>query len=148
MVGYYFPVEYVESLFRLHTEEVSHLEDRFDAKTGEKIAPLKVIDCFEEEYYEIDGEEVADWELMDVLADKLGCVWSSMSKDDVECVAFGVSLPTSERGEDLGRLTVSESFLYEDVCDAEDNLEDLAEKLGDLGLDVDAPQVFIAGSVN
>src|SRR5271155_695690 len=61
-------------------EGTFHMEDRFDPKTGAKLAPVQIWDkkpkTKTETWWEIDGEHFQDWEdetMTQVFEEKLGC---------------------------------------------------------------------------
>lgn len=153
-IGYKISGEFLPDSMRKITEEKSHMEDRFDPKTGKKLAPVKVID--EEgglECFLVDGTELEDmYSLAEALSEKLGC--------EVECehgysgedftITFSVNLPrTGQDDGDWGRVSVGSSILFEEVISnkARAAVEKLGADLKALGIDPGPAKIMIGSSV-
>jgi hypothetical protein len=54
-IGYEFDAEGLSKFFLIKVPEVSHMEERFDPKTGKPVAPVKVVDRAAGEAFQIPG---------------------------------------------------------------------------------------------
>jgi len=153
-IGYKISGEDLPDSMRKLTEEKSHMEDRFDPKTGKKLAPAKVVD--EEgglECFLLDGKEIEDtYELAEALADKLGC--------DVDCehgysgedfsITFSLQLERTDEDDcDWGRVAIGSSILFDEATSAKARaaLKKLGKDLKKLGIDPGPAKIMIGSSV-
>lgn len=60
LVGWRVKTKDILEPFKKETPEISHMEDRYNEKTGKKIHPVKIIDQFRETFYEFNGEKYED----------------------------------------------------------------------------------------
>ena len=163
-VGYIIPEDELTRVFGKTTPKKSHLEDRFDPKTGKKLAPVEVVD--ENSYTTIvyKGEEIEDGEseLADLIREDLddivatGCqVWphgSSMSGE--MSYVFGPDLkklykPYDEdgiSGDDTITATGSIPFALLTECGSA--LGVIRKALVELGLKPGEPMVLLAGWIS
>jgi len=142
-----------DSMFRI-TEQKSHMEDRFDPRSGKKIAPVRVIDEEGgEETYILDGKEHEDTcELAEALAEKFGC--------DVDCergyggddFSMSFTLRLERTGEDdngWGNVAVGSSILFDVATSAKARaaMKKLGKDLKKLGIDPGPAKIMIGSSV-
>jgi hypothetical protein len=87
VIGFVAEAEDVLKPFEVEVDEKSHLEDRFDSKTGKKLAPAKVIDVEAGTEYEVDGKSFDDREeVFDYLCKRTGAVWNMLVDDGETCL--------------------------------------------------------------
>jgi hypothetical protein len=82
VVGFVVPEEDFLKPLKVYKKEESHLEDRFDPKTGKKLKPQKVVDQEARWVYEFEGGTYEDnqtelglntWDLLDAIGKKFKC---------------------------------------------------------------------------
>jgi hypothetical protein len=161
-VGFKIPIEDLKKPFQhkkeTHEEGSFHMEDRFDPKTGAKLAPVKVWDkkpeTQTEHWWVIDGERFDDWEgepMAGFFAKKLECrvdyYWQAYGDD----WGYGFYLhdPNNDERIDEGRFSIHNlSMDYESVCAMQGRLAELKTKLQAMGIDPGDPQVFLGETKN
>lgn len=130
-----------------------HMEDRFDPKTGAKVAPKKVWDHSpsEEKWVEINGEEWEDldpevWEAF--FEEKLGChveEFGSVPSGDLSYVFYVNKPGFYKKATDYGRFKVyGDSFTQTELTELAPKALELKRKLEELGYKLGEPRVFIA----
>lgn len=149
-VGFVFQMEEVLDHFRKVTPEVSHMEDRYDEKTGKKVKPVKVVDEAEDEAWAWPGEEEVyeAWDFIDeVLGSKFRCnplIFGDVSGGDT-FVCFAVSVKEDNKSGiedvDCGRVSFAGNLSYESVVDAGRELRYLKKRLEDADLKPKNPVV-------
>lgn len=143
-----------------HKEEsgepgIFHMEDRFDPKTGARIAPEKVWDkrpkAHTKKWLEIDGQKIEDFGdnpdqdtslLETMIGCRVGYFWNSTGGNDNSYVFY----PHSDGNEslDFGRGSIHNiSMLYQDVVNLAPELDRIKEKLQSLGFPVKEAKVFL-----
>lgn len=74
VIGFVACQDEILKYFELTTPEVSHIEDRYDPKTGKRLKPVVVVDEEERTVYRVDGETYEDsYDIAEALADAVGC---------------------------------------------------------------------------
>lgn len=131
-VGVEVSVDELKRVFTQTLPEESHVEDRFDPKTGEKLEPAKVVDVKERVAWMWKGEEVYDQYLVDELSAEIGAVpymKVNMWSEGLESVVFGPRLAELDEGEQDGRITVGGGVKYDDVVKAIDKILAIESRL-------------------
>jgi len=138
--------------FTVETEEKFHMEDRFDPKTGKKLAPVKVIDEEGGETYEFEGERYEDtYELFDAMGKKLGCEIANQggySNGETLYVFVDGVEHTGEDDCDDGRFSVGTSVLFDEVARQKSALDKLAKAFKKYGIDLGPAKVFVAWDIS
>ncbi len=144
-IGFRFTHEELCKPFKQEVAEVSHLEDRFDPKTGKRIAPAVVVDVLGGESLFLDGEEFEHWQdLSQAVADKLDCrLWidGDMNGDDPSFV-FGLTPVREEAGEDFGPVSTGDHYSFADVAKLGPRLKSLKKRLEALGLEPNEARIY------
>lgn len=91
VIGFVTEVEDLMRPFEVKVPERSHMEDRFDPHTGEKLPKqVRVVDAEETVEYEVDKKRFKDEdEVIDYLCKKVGAVWQWIH-DDGESRVIGL----------------------------------------------------------
>jgi hypothetical protein len=138
VVGYQFPLEEVLGPFVVRTPEESHLEPRYDPKTGAPVDPVKIIDRHSYVDYVIAGTPYdSPFVALDRLAEILNCDYglSGGLNDNIKdmSVVFTPFRSNPDLAEAHGRITIHKDVLVLDgnVMSA---CQVLAKKLTELGL--------------
>jgi len=135
-IGYVFTAEQVLAPFLRVVPEQSHMEDRFDSKTGAKLPPVKIIDVPRRESYVLDDSTLYAWDVIETLAKKFGVKlgWIGGDNDGRESVMFCVNDPYNGKAQDpSNHLTVHHTVIPATrTFNAE--LAELREKLLQIGL--------------
>lgn len=79
-----FVVEVYDALkpFEVTVPERSHMEERFDPKTGKKLAPVKVTDVEEHTEWHVDGKVFEEsYDVLDFVCKKVKCMWGHLVDD-------------------------------------------------------------------
>jgi len=155
-VGYVFDLYELIRPFEKIKPEESHLEPRWDQKTGKEIKPEKVIDSDEEVFYEFDGTYETEEELLEDIASRAGChyhVYGDFVSGDVSWVIFGLNRPALKQIEedfDINHnLRIGGAVTYQSVVAQAKALEKLGNKLKSLGIKkVGKPRVVQTYSVS
>lgn len=133
-VGFAFQREDIPARYRKNKPEKSHIEKRFDPKTGKPTLDEKVIDSEEEDVLIFDGEEFEDeHEFFDVIAAEVGgtcCMSGNFIDGDM---VFMIEPPIK---------TKHERYLFEDVVKSAKTVRSMYKKLKKLGFKVTAPVVM------
>lgn len=157
--GFELDYSVVDASFAKHVSDPGefHMEDRFDPKTGDKVAPIKVWDRkpSKTSWYEIDGQKYDDLEpeeLGRLLENKLGCYveqFGNWSAGELTWV-FYVNDPIDWKEADhLGSATIyNNSIGYTHIIALMPKVLKLQKKLEDLGYKPGEPRVFIAQRVS
>lgn len=149
-IGYILDQEDIIAPFRVEVPEKFHMEDRFDPKTGKKIAPVKVIDAEAGEEYEYKGERFEDtYELFERLGSELGCdINNCGGYSDGETIRVTLDVDTDESGIDDGRFTVGGAAKFDDVTALRAQLTKLKKDFKKLGIDLGEAKVFPAWDIS
>ena len=161
-VGVQIPTDELKMHFRHQkvTEEegVFHMEDRFDPKTGAKIAPAIVWDkkpkTHKETWWVIDGERFDDWEdeiLTHFLESKLGCgvdsYWQAYGSNTDDEWSYGFYPHPHNNKEKMGdgyKFTIHNTKMdYKEVVEMQSKLQQLKEKLQAMGLNPGDAKIFV-----
>lgn len=159
-VGFQVPTQELKKRFqhRQETKEegVFHMEDRFDPKTGAKIDPVKVWDkepqAHTDTWWVIEGERFEDWDdesISALLEEELGCgvdaYWQSYRSNDGWSYGF-YPHPHNNKTKmgDGNKFRIHNTNMdYSDVVAMQPALEELKQKLQDLGINPGEPKVFL-----
>ena len=138
-VGYRFSPEDLLKPFTFSTEETSHMEKRFNPKTGEELSEVKVITTKSYKYYQVDNRKICtSYDAIEAICYKLNCIhYIGGYEED----AYFVLVPKKKlncfySGEDLGKFECGDSYKLKDVISYQEELEDLELKLTALGVKV------------
>lgn len=142
-VGYVFSEDEIEAAFGTQFPEVAHLEDRFDPKTGQKIAPHKVIERYGYTLYNHSDVQYDDvHEFISALEKDLNADihhYGDMMSNGGGKYVIGLGHGTREC--DAKRCPEDGSFSLNEVFNDLPKLEALAATLTELGLDVGEPEI-------
>lgn len=157
-VGFEIPTEELKKVFVhktvVHEEGAFHMEDRFDPKTGAKLAPVQVWDkrskTKTDRWWVIDGKRYEDWEdeiMTRVFAKLLGCnvdnYWQAYGSDGGGSFGF-YPHPPGDVDVDSGKFSISNtSMSYQQVKELEPKLIELKQKLLDLGINPGEATIFL-----
>lgn len=150
-IGFILDREDVVAPFRVQTEEKFHMEDRFDSKTGKKLAPLKVVDQKATEAFELDGKTYEEcWDFYEALGEKLDCSISNQGGyTDGETLYITINIEhTGEDDLDSGRVTAGSSITFDNVTMSRATLMTLSKKLKKLGIEPGTAKVFIQSDIS
>lgn len=153
MVGFRFSPGELDDVFGKKVPEKSHMEDRFDPKTGKKLAPEKVVDREAGLVYVFQGKELEDGEyhvyeeLANAIAGHVGCNYDISGCDGNDMVIFGPSIKYMEEGTDWGHIGTSGPLPLDAVVKAAPKLKQIATKLKKLGLVPGKAGIFITYDV-
>lgn len=137
-----------------YTEEKFHMEDRYNQRTGKKLAPVKVIDEEGgEDVYLVNGKECEyTYEFADALADELGCsveIDHEYSGQEFT-IMFSIEFKTTgEDDVDWDRVSTGCSILFDDATStkARAAVKKLGKDLKKLGIDPGPAKILIGHSV-
>ncbi len=155
-VGYFLPYEEVVKVFGYKHRQKSHLEDRFDPKTGAKLEPVKIIDepgglwvklGEHDEPFQEFPPDFDDEEFCEELGAQLGCGVERFSQGEF----FGFSVQdgnmTGSGYEPHHYWSVGEALYFDTLITLGPSLKILAKKMEELGLQPSKPCVFAAVKV-
>ena len=147
-VGFSFSIEEMRKKFGISLPEKSHLEDRWDPKTGASAPPEKVVDREASDGFAIDGVEYGDdeyQEFCEALAEKLECEVSlSEMHGEPGDVVFGFRDPKRiDDGVDFGHIGTSGGLPVDGIVKQIPQYRKLDKKLRKLGLRPGKLGVFI-----
>lgn len=138
-IGYLLDVEQLAGRFRAKIEEVSHLEKRFDPKTGKAIADEKVIDTEASDPWTFKGKHFDDLgEWLETVAEELNCDFCYIGNpvNNEGIAAFSMKLKGEES--EYGITTVP----FASLTRIERPLMTLGKKLRHLGIMAKEPVMF------
>lgn len=143
-IGYIIDSEDLFAPFRVDIPEKSHMEDRFDPKTGKKIAPVKVVDEEACEEYEYKGKRYEDvYDLSHALAKDLECgISNNGGYSDGDTYYVTVDVATDDSGLEEGRFIVGGAAKFDDVTAMRAQLTKLKKAFKKLGIDLGEAKVF------
>jgi hypothetical protein len=127
------------------------MEDRFDQKSGKKLASVKVVDSEAGEKYVFEGKDFDDdqYEFLDMLAGKLKCsIANGGGYSNGETLYISVDFDVANDGTDEGRVTCGGSASIKNIAKAIKQAEALKKKLAKLGVKVGEPRVFIQPDIS
>jgi hypothetical protein len=146
LIGYAFEAKAVEAPFARTVPEKSHMEDRFDPKTGKKLDPVKVVDDEERDVWEFNGESFEDREeLYTALAAAAKCQYVLYGQS--EYVAFGPDIELSSENPDCGHVYFAGNLSYDAVVKAKAEVRRIGKKLRKFGLELPEPEVVVCWDV-
>ncbi len=127
--------------FKVKTDPVWHMEERFSEKTGKKLAPVKVVTQEAGEVYRFDEQEFEDVDsIVNAICHKLGACYSThgsqYSYDDESELTFivGPKFDDARDSYDDGPLSISGAIEYPDLLALGDELNRIGQALLKLGL--------------
>jgi hypothetical protein len=156
-VGYIIPEEELTRAFGKVTPPKTHMEDRFDPKSGKKLAPEEVVDHHGYTTITYKGKVVEDGEnqLAEDIAKDLDCgLWlhgSSMSGE--MSYVFGPNLeklykPYDSNELNEGHLTAEGIVPFALLTECGSALGTIRKALKELGLNPGEPMVLLAGWIS
>jgi hypothetical protein len=152
-VGFEVTGEELNEIFGAGLPEISHMEPRFDPKTGRKTKPEKVITQHESRILRLDGEDYEDEHaLVEAIASSLSCSYHEVGShyDDQENMSF-IFCPDIKAefdGFDDSRLTCSGGISYKTMLNLKPELERISKGLKKMGIDPGEAMVTVAGVVS
>lgn len=149
-IGYILDREDIIAPFRVEIPEKFHMEDRFDSKTGKKLAPEKVVDEEGGEEFEYKGTRYEmEYELFEAMAEDLECCIDNCGGyTDGETIRVTLDVETDDSGIDDGRFTVGGAVSFADVTAMRAQLTALKKKFKKLGIDLGEAKVFPAWDIS
>jgi len=155
-VGFFMTLEEALKPFLVTQDEISHLEDRFDPKTGKKIEPVKVVDREKGVYAKLPNsvellvkDDDMPEEFLKFLRETLG-ILNITSFGGGDCTFIGFDVARANDYEDdtsydpSCHFSVGGSLKFTRVLEMIRPLSDLGKKLKDLGYEVGQPCIFSA----
>jgi hypothetical protein len=133
--------------------EESHLESRYDPKTGLKVKDKKIIDKYKKSIYMVCGKEVEDdsYGVADTIAEIIKAkAWVLCDNQNRDCVVFGPKLSANEpqmNRIDWGTISTGESFDWSLIASQKPELDRIKIELEKLGFKLKEPIVGIAYSM-
>jgi len=151
-IGFEVSMEEVDRVFGHTTDEVCHMEDRYDPRTGERLEPVLVRDQQSERVLMFDGLEVDEWLIGDELAGLLDCDVHRIDPYDGPVLAFvfGPHMKMNEEDAlDDYHAGCSGSVYVDDIVTGKfaTELKRIEERLHALGFEVGRPKVQIVWSI-
>lgn len=156
-VGFIIPMDDVTRPFTIKVEEQSHLEKRFDPKTGERLEDAKIIDQRAGEQLKFGDHDLDDlYDLCDKLSELLHCEVKAQETENGwgESVYFILTNDDLYTSMDELSLTynidVGESMYYNKVCEQSTKNSVTALKFNiehTLTIDIGDPKIFIESRV-
>lgn len=142
-IGFVLEEDEIKQVFGVATPEVSHMEDRFDPKTGAKLEPKKVIDTHSYTTFTLENKKFdGEYELMEALAkhldvtvDRFGDSFGGRS-GYVVGLGHGTGSCDAKRCPELGEIDLQE------VIDDLPKLMELGDKLTNLGFSSRKVKIF------
>ena len=131
-VGFEMTEDELYKPFEKHFEEESHLEDRYDPKTGKKLTPEKVVTKRAYDEYYVDGERVEFYDLDGIIAEKLECqIWECNDGGEAMYVIgpSGIDLNDDTKAFYGGPIDAEGYVSFQDVAALGPSLEALKVKL-------------------
>lgn len=152
IVGFKFLEEDVLTTFQKTLPEKSHLEDRYDQRTGLKLAEkAKVLDEEEREVWEFDGEVYEDkYDFFDAVASKINCEYEYFGEfgGETKFVSFCVPLINLHDSVDVSNAYFGGSIPYAKVAVSSGPLKSIKDSLESFGLRPGEPTVHLAWKVS
>lgn len=158
-VGWALPFDDVVAKFRFEKAEESHLEDRFDPKTGAKLDPERVVDVHAGEWIRLNGKEwpSEEWwdssmeEFFEELGSVLGCSVSGFGGQEYGQIAFDLAGDPEVYAKDTSYdphqdWSVGSAIYFGKLQEAMDSFKavEVRDKLAGMGLEVGPVVVFMA----
>ena len=138
-IGFTFDEDAFERAFGRTVPRESHMEDRYDPRTGEKVDPVEVLDCMEHEGLFLDGDEKEygfDEELFEEISTRTRTHYvEQIDYDHTVTVTFG---PTHEI---LPRPYENDCVEWRSLLLLGQELDQIATRLRELGLEPGEPTV-------
>ncbi len=154
-IGFYFTPDEVTEAFTEGVEEVSHLERRYDPRTGKEVGPEKVIDQEGGRRLVFKGEVIGDadaneddpcapQDLFEAIAGYLKCqYWEDGWYEDLNGIVFGYSPKKFiKTGWSNGPADTAGGIHQDDLLGLMPKMEPLMLKLRELGLKPGPAGVF------
>lgn len=155
-VGYRISSRALLAPYAQKSPERFHMEDRYDPKTGQKLKPVKVIDQEEYESYVLDGEEIEEYEIGELIGKKLNkklsvkCVFEEDGYDDLDFIIgpdLGKIPGYKKSFVDYGNVEAGGTIPFAEFTRIQEQLELIRAALGEFGITVGEPEVTIAHHV-
>jgi hypothetical protein len=136
-VGFVVDMDALLKPFAKVTKGKSHMEDRFDPKTGEKLEPVKVVDRGHRETYSLDGKRFGTdrYDFLEALGVKLDCTIDDGGGYSDEQTAYVSVNFESDHSEDYDRVTINGRATLDEVVRCKEKCEALRKTLSDLGME-------------
>jgi hypothetical protein len=149
-IGFEFSPEELSDVFGERIAEKSHMEDRFDQKTGKKTSQVKVIDEEDRVVCKLDGKvfESDYWtDFANSLARKIGCRAVMRMYETEGTVVFGPKMPKCLGHEDdFGHISLEGALPMGPILKFGPELKRIGAALRKLGLKPGRPIVRISYS--
>lgn len=158
-IGFVLKREAVIKKFRKKVAGKSHMEERFDAKTGKRLKDEEVVDVEPHHVHVLDGQTYGDGDpdyddggtdLLDAIADKVGCDVEEFDgpDDHNENVIFKAKVKLSDDEFDGDGLIVTGSAGFKDVARLGPELKRIKAELMKLGVRTGAARVQLVFTIN
>ncbi len=157
VIGFVVPVEEAFKKFIVKRPEISHMEARFDSKTGKKIAPAKVIDkdgglalvINDEEFFLVNDDDEEDAKI--TIFQTVGDDEAQAIADLIKCDGFVTG--DFQNGETYACFVPSKlpsdkgTYLIKDVCKFQKEIVRIGKALKKLGIDPGVGGIHIVNVV-
>ncbi len=147
-IGFTVDFDTLGNCFRQVVDEVFHMEDCYDSKTGQKLEPVKIVDKKTEDCFVFENETfdyASDVGIQ--IALKLGCEYSDNGGMGEPTLAyFTVPLDhTDDDDIDQGNITVSSSILYDQATSTKTKqaVKKLGQALKEFGLNPSQAKILV-----
>jgi hypothetical protein len=131
IIGFFPDMDDFLAPLKAHIEEVSHMEERFDTRTGKRLDDVKVVDIEEQEGWRFDGvayQEEDTETLLEAIGEAVGAQITRV-EDCYTGDVFGLAIVPN------GVKTHGGRFTFVTVANAALQCTVIAQKLKDFGLD-------------
>lgn len=159
-IGYQFSLAEINKTFGVQAPEESHMEERFDKKTGKPIEPEKVIDKPKRLVYKFDGEILesvdedygSDYEgICNRIALHLGCEWTHsyhFGEEEATRIYFMPKLPGALwEGACFGHIDTDGPLPFDKVVKTASKMKKLRVGLKKLGLTPEVAAIHVTYAV-
>jgi hypothetical protein len=136
-VGFEIHINDLLAPFEKISPEKSHLEDRYDEKTGKKLDPVRVVDQEEQVVWKINGEEFdCEDSAADAVADKVNAV-ATYGYGTIENVVIGPPMPLGEESNEStwSHFTTGPNYSFRSLAKMGSKLDEIAKELKKLGIE-------------
>lgn len=148
-IGYLFTENNLFFPFEKYTEEVFHMEKRFDQKTGKELSEVKIIDKKSSTVY-LFNKKIIKYSLdfIEEFCKNINCKYSQIG--DLNSFKNNIVLSPECKfepyfsGDDFGNVRFGDSYKLSDINNSKKELKLLKNKLESFGLKVSEPGVFLA----
>jgi hypothetical protein len=149
-IGFVFKTNDINDKFWEEVPEKSHMEDRFDPKTGKKMAPVKVVDQERGSVLKFHGKTYEDIDvLVSAIAKMARCSYDMFGYEQEEgfvsfCLRFK---PRKNYAIDFGNISMGGELYLSEVLKMGPKLAEIRQRLISMGLKPKQAEVFVAHSV-